>query len=55
MTTPQKRARLEYKNILLKCKDVNLKLTTGNKILGLHTCINENLKLDDHIAFILYI
>ena len=50
VTTPQKRARLENKNILLKYKDVNLQLTTGDKILGIH--INENLKWDDPIVFI---
>ena len=50
VTTPQKRGRLENNSFLLKYKDVNLQLTTGDKILGIH--INENLKWDDHIVFI---
>ena len=42
ITTPQRRARLVHKSIKLKYKDVELELTSGDIILGVH--INENLK-----------
>ena len=37
-------------SLVLKYKDVNLELTTGDKIRGVH--INENLKWDTHIKFL---
>ena len=39
ITTPQKRSRMANKSLALKYKDINLELTTGDKILGVH--INE--------------
>ena len=47
ITTPQKRSHLKDNNLSLHYKDVNLELTTGDKILGVY--INENLKWDNHI------
>ena len=42
ITTPQQRcARLVYKSIKLQYKDVELELSSGDKILGVQ--INENL------------
>ena len=50
ITTPQKRSRLVNQSLILKYKDVNLEVTSGDKILGVH--INENLKWDEHIKFL---
>ena len=50
ITTPQTCAQLVNKTLWLHYKNVNLELTTGDKILGVY--INENLKWDNHVTFI---
>lgn len=47
ITTPQKRARLGNSQLKVSFKNIEIKVTTGDKLLGVN--INENLKWEDHI------
>ncbi len=50
ITTRQRRAILADNSLKLAYNDINLKITTGDKILGLK--INENLLWNDHFNFV---
>jgi hypothetical protein len=50
ITTPHRRARTVNTPLNISYKNVHLKLTTGDKLLGVN--IHENLKWDDHINHI---
>ena len=50
VTTPQKRAKLVNNKLLLTYNNIELKLTTGDKILGMH--IDEHMNWDNHIIYI---
>ncbi len=47
ITTPQKRTKMGNIQLNVNYKNVSLKLTTGDKLLGVH--IQDNLKWDTHI------
>ena len=50
ITSRQKRATMENSSLLLKCNDLDLKLTNTDKILGVH--INENLTWNAQFQFV---
>ena len=50
ITSRQKRATMENSSLLLKCNDLDLKLTNTHKILGVH--INENLTWNAQFQFV---
>ena len=50
ITSRQKRATMENSSLLLKCNDLDLKLTITDKILGVH--INENLSWNAQFQFV---
>ena len=50
ITTRQKRIRLDASLLSLSYKEIDLQLTTGDKILGVH--IDENFQWDNHFKYI---